>query len=206
MEELNLQSILLPGIEDKRPLVISGPCSAETEEQVLTTAKGLAAIGIRIFRAGIWKPRTKPGGFEGVGTIGLPWLKRVKEETGMYVATEVATRDHVFEALKAGVDVLWVGARTAVNPFAMQDVADALRGVDIPVLVKNPIWSSGSAPSNAFTEQVSTVSERYIAGSVRSTRRCIVTSRSGILLSSCVAVCQTCPSFATPAISAVNAN
>ena len=139
MEELNLQSILLPGIEDKRPLVISGPCSAETEEQVLTTAKGLAAIGIRIFRADIWKPRTKPGGFEGVGTIGLPWLKRVKEETGMYVATEVATRDHVFEALKAGVDVLWVGARTAVNPFAMQDVADALRGVDIPVLVKNPV-------------------------------------------------------------------
>lgn len=139
MEELNLQSILLPGIEDKRPLVISGPCSAETEEQVLTTAKGLAAIGIRIFRAGIWKPRTKPGGFEGVGTIGLPWLKRVKEETGMYVATEVATRDHVFETLKAGVDVLWVGARTAVNPFAMQDVADALRGVDIPVLVKNPV-------------------------------------------------------------------
>ena len=139
MEELNLQSILLPGIEDKRPLVISGPCSAETEEQVLTTAKGLAAIGIRIFRAGIWKPRTKPGGFEGVGTIGLPWLKRVKEETGMYVATEVATRDHVFEALKAGVDVLWVGARTAVNPFAMQDVADSLRGVDIPVLVKNPV-------------------------------------------------------------------
>ncbi|BAR51735.1 putative 3-deoxy-7-phosphoheptulonate synthase [Tannerella forsythia KS16] len=139
MEELNLQSILLPGIEDKRPLVISGPCSAETEEQVLTTAKGLAAIGIRIFRAGIWKPRTKPGGFEGVGTIGLPWLKRVKEETDMYVATEVATRDHVFEALKAGVDVLWVGARTAVNPFAMQDVADALRGVDIPVLVKNPV-------------------------------------------------------------------
>ena len=139
MEELNLQSILLPGIEDKRPLVISGPCSAETEAQVLTTAKGLAAIGIRIFRAGIWKPRTKPGGFEGVGTIGLPWLKRVKEETGMYVATEVATRDHVFEALKAGVDVLWVGARTAVNPFAMQDVADALRGVDIPVLVKNPV-------------------------------------------------------------------
>jgi len=139
MEELNLQSILLPGIEDKRPLVISGPCSAETEEQVLTTAKGLAAIGIRIFRAGIWKPRTKPGGFEGVGTIGLPWLKRVKEETGMYVATEVATRDHVFETLKAGVDVLWVGARTAVNPFAMQDVADALRGVDIPVLVKNRV-------------------------------------------------------------------
>ena len=139
MEQLELQSILLPGIEDKRPLVISGPCSAETEEQVLTTAKGLAAIGIRIFRAGIWKPRTKPGGFEGVGTIGLQWLKKVKEETGMYVATEVATRDHVFEALKAGVDVLWIGARTAVNPFAMQDVADALRGVDIPVLVKNPV-------------------------------------------------------------------
>lgn len=138
-ENLDLQSILLPGIEEKRPLVIAGPCSAETEEQVMTTAAALAAMGVKIFRAGIWKPRTRPGGFEGVGAPGLKWLKRVKEETGMYVATEVATRDHVFEALKAGVDVLWIGARTAVNPFAMQDVADALSGVDIPVLIKNPV-------------------------------------------------------------------
>lgn len=139
METLELKSVLLKGMDDRRPLVVSGPCSAETEEQVMTTAKGLARVGIKIFRAGIWKPRTKPGGFEGVGAPGLQWLKRVKEETGMYVATEVATREHVFESLEAGVDVLWVGARTAVNPFAMQDVADALRGVDIPIFVKNPV-------------------------------------------------------------------
>ena len=139
MEKLDLRSILLPGIEDKRPLVIAGPCSAETEEQVLSTAKSIVSKGIKIFRAGIWKPRTKPGGFEGVGAIGLQWLKRAKEETGLYVATEVATRDHVFEALKAGIDVLWIGARTVVNPFAVQEIADALRGVDIPVLIKNPV-------------------------------------------------------------------
>ncbi|MDR2916101.1 MAG: bifunctional 3-deoxy-7-phosphoheptulonate synthase/chorismate mutase type II [Tannerella sp.] len=139
MEKMDLQSILLPGIDDKRPLVIAGPCSAETEEQVLSTAKALASKEIKIFRAGIWKPRTKPGGFEGVGSVGLKWLKRVKEETGMYVATEVATRDHVFEALKAGIDILWIGARTVANPFAVQEIADALHGVDIPVLIKNPV-------------------------------------------------------------------
>ena len=139
MEHLELEPIVLPGMDNKRPLVISGPCSAETEEQVLQTARRLSAIGVKLFRAGIWKPRTKPGGFEGVGTVGLPWLKRVKEETGMYIATEVATKDHVFESLKAGVDMLWIGARTSVNPFAMQEVADALKGVDIPVLVKNPV-------------------------------------------------------------------
>ena len=137
--EMKFESILLPGIDPKRPIVIAGPCSAETEEQVLETAKGLAARGVKIFRAGIWKPRTKPGGFEGIGAIGLPWLKRVKQETGMYVTTEVANRDHVFEALKAGVDMLWIGARTTVNPFAVQEIADALKGVDIPVLVKNPV-------------------------------------------------------------------
>ena len=137
--ELELESILLPGIENKRPLVIAGPCSAETEDQVLETAKELAAQGIKIFRAGIWKPRTKPGGFEGVGSIGLPWLKRVKEETGMYVSTEVANQYHVFEALKYGVDILWIGARTAANPFSMQEIADALKGVDIPILIKNPV-------------------------------------------------------------------
>ena len=130
---MNLEPITLPGIENKRPLVIAGPCSAETEDQVLETAKELAAQGIKIFRAGIWKPRTKPGGFEGVGSIGLPWLKRVKEETGMYVSTEVANQYHVFEALKYGVDILWIGARTAANPFSMQEIADALKGVDMHV-------------------------------------------------------------------------
>ena len=136
---MNLEPITLPGIENKRPLVIAGPCSAETEDQVLETAKELAAQGIKIFRAGIWNPRTKPGGFEGVGSIGLPWLKRVKEETGMYVSTEVANQYHVFEALKYGVDILWIGARTAANPFSMQEIADALKGVDIPILIKNPV-------------------------------------------------------------------
>ena len=137
--ELQLESILLPGIEEKRPLVIAGPCSAETEEQVMDTAKQLSAKGMKIFRAGIWKPRTKPGGFEGIGVEGLSWLKEVKKETGMYVSTEVATAKHVYECLKAGIDILWVGARTTANPFAVQEIADALKGVDIPVLVKNPV-------------------------------------------------------------------
>ncbi|MGM9829357.1 MAG: chorismate mutase [Muribaculaceae bacterium] len=135
----NLQSILLPGVSPNRPLVIAGPCSAETPEQVLSTAKQLAENGVKIFRAGIWKPRTKPGGFEGVGVIGLEWLKEVKKETGMYVATEVANRDHVQAALAAGVDILWIGARTSANPFAMQEISDSLKGVDVPVLVKNPV-------------------------------------------------------------------
>lgn len=136
---MELESILLPGISTKRPLVIAGPCSAETEEQVLETAHSLAARGNKIFRAGIWKPRTKPGGFEGVGSIGLEWLQKARAETGMYVATEVATAKHTEEALKAGIDILWVGARTTANPFAVQEIADALKGVDIPVLVKNPV-------------------------------------------------------------------
>ena len=135
----DIQPITLPGIDPRRPLVIAGPCSAETEEQVLAAARALAAQEVKIFRAGIWKPRTKPGGFEGVGVEGLRWLQRVKAETGMYVSTEVATERHVFEALKAGVDLLWIGARTAANPFAMQEIADALRGTDVPVLVKNPV-------------------------------------------------------------------
>lgn len=135
----DLQSILLPGIDSKRPIIIAGPCSAETEEQVMTTAKSLAERGIKIFRAGIWKPRTKPGGFEGIGVEGLAWLKRVKEETGIYTATEVATERHVFEALKHGIDILWIGARTTANPFAVQEIANALKGVDIPVLIKNPV-------------------------------------------------------------------
>ncbi len=124
------------------PIVIAGPCSAETEEQVMETATQLAANGIKIFRAGIWKPRTKPGGFEGVGIDGLKWLSRVKAERGMKIATEVATRYHVEEAMKAGVDVLWIGARTSANPFAMQEIADAIKefGPDkVAVLVKNPV-------------------------------------------------------------------
>ncbi len=136
---MKLESILLPGIDAKRPLVIAGPCSAETEEQVMTIAKQLAANGVKIMRAGIWKPRTKPGGFEGIGAEGLAWLKKVKQETGMYVATEVATQKHVYEALKYGMDMLWIGARTTANPFAVQEIAEALQGVDIPVLVKNPV-------------------------------------------------------------------
>lgn len=137
--ELDLEPLKLPGIEPKRPIVIAGPCSAETEEQVMETATQLAKKGIKIFRAGIWKPRTKPGGFEGVGTVGLPWLQRVQKELGMLTATEVATPRHVEAALEAGVDILWVGARTVANPFAMQELADSLRGVDVPVLVKNPV-------------------------------------------------------------------
>lgn len=136
---MKLDSILLPGVDAKRPMVIAGPCSAETEEQVMSTAKALSANGIKILRAGIWKPRTKPGGFEGVGSEGLAWLKKVKQETGMYVSTEVATQKHVYEALKFGVDLLWIGARTTANPFAVQEIAEALQGVDIPVLVKNPV-------------------------------------------------------------------
>ncbi len=138
----DLQPITFEGVDPERPLVIAGPCSAETEEQVLCTANELAANGIRIFRAGIWKPRTKPGGFEGVGAPGLEWLKKVKETTGMYTATEVATRQHVNDALAAGVDILWIGARTSANPFAMQEIADTLQEsgrTDVTVLVKNPV-------------------------------------------------------------------
>lgn len=137
--ELELEPLRLPGVEAKRPIVIAGPCSAETEEQVVDTATQLAAKGIRIFRAGIWKPRTKPGGFEGVGAVGLPWLQRVQKELGMLVSTEVATPRHVEAALEAGVDILWIGARTVANPFAMQELADSLRGADVPVLVNNPV-------------------------------------------------------------------
>lgn len=135
----DIKPIKFYGVDSKRPVVIAGPCSAETEEQVMETAKDLAKNGVRIFRAGIWKPRTKPGGFEGVGSVGLTWLQEVKKETGMLVATEVANKQHVEEALNAGVDVLWIGARTSANPFAMQEIADSLVGADVPVLVKNPV-------------------------------------------------------------------
>ena len=136
---MDLATVILPGTAPVRPIVIAGPCSAETEEQVLDAAKGIAAQGIKFFRAGIWKPRTKPGGFEGIGTPGFNWLKRVQQETGMSVAIEVANKEHVLEALQAGIDIFWLGARTSVNPFAVQEIADTLHGVDIPVFVKNPI-------------------------------------------------------------------
>ena len=136
-----LEPIYIEGITDTRPIIIAGPCSAETEEQVIDTARKLADAGVKIFRAGIWKPRTKPGGFEGIGARGFPWLKRVKKETGMLTATEVANRSHVIEALDADTDILWIGTRTSANPFAIQEIADALEayGRDVPILVKNPV-------------------------------------------------------------------
>ena len=136
--ELDLLPLGLPS-DFERPIVIAGPCSAETEEQVMTTARQLAGKGCHMFRAGVWKPRTKPGGFEGNGEKALPWMKQVKDETGMLTATEVATPEHVELALKYDIDILWVGARTSANPFAMQSLADSLKGVDVPVLVKNPV-------------------------------------------------------------------
>lgn len=122
------------------PLVIAGPCSAESVEQMLTTAHALKNIpAVKIFRAGIWKPRTRPNNFEGLGEIALPWLAEVKKQTGLLTATEVATAKHVELCLKHGVDILWIGARTTANPFSVQEIADALKGVDIPVMIKNPI-------------------------------------------------------------------
>lgn len=132
-------------ILEKKPLVLAGPCSAESEAQIMQTARELSAMGIKIFRAGIWKPRTKPGGFEGVGSQALEWLRKVKAETGMLVATEVANARHVREALASDVDVLWIGARTTANPFAVQEIADELakypqeKRDSIAVLVKNPV-------------------------------------------------------------------
>lgn len=139
--EQTIESVsTIEALLQKRPLIISGPCSAETEEQVVNTATRLAATGkVDILRAGIWKPRTRPGSFEGIGTKGLPWLQAAKKASGLPVAVEVATAKQVEDALHFGVDVLWIGARTTVNPFSVQDVADALRGVDVPVLIKNPI-------------------------------------------------------------------
>jgi chorismate mutase len=131
------------GIEQvwaKRPLIISGPCSAETEEQVLQTATRLAKTGkVDVLRAGIWKPRTRPGSFEGIGTKGLPWLQQARKLTGLPAAVEVATGKQVEDALHFDIDILWIGARTTVNPFSVQEVADALRGANVPVLIKNPI-------------------------------------------------------------------
>lgn len=137
---LDLRLLALPGVDaSARPVVAAGPCSAETETQVMETASALTEAGVKIFRAGIWKPRTKPGCFEGVGEKGLPWMRRVKDELGMSIATEVASPAHARAALEMGMDVLWVGARTVVNPFAVQDLAEAIGGWDVPVLVKNPV-------------------------------------------------------------------
>lgn len=124
---------------EPRPCVIAGPCSAESEEQIMETARQLRAFGINVFRAGIWKPRTHPGSFEGIGAPGLKWMQRAKKELGLKIATEVASEKHVFECLKYGVDLVWLGARTTANPFLVQEIADALKDVDIPVLVKNPV-------------------------------------------------------------------
>lgn len=140
MEQVIEKATTVDTLLQKRPLVISGPCSAETEEQVVQTATRLAATGkVDILRAGIWKPRTRPGSFEGIGTKGLPWLQQARKVSGLPVAIEVATGKQVEDALHFDVDVLWIGARTTVNPFSVQEVADALRGVDVPVLIKNPI-------------------------------------------------------------------
>ncbi|KQS35768.1 chorismate mutase [Pedobacter sp. Leaf194] len=137
---LNIQPLNTWLNVNNEPLIISGPCSAETEEQLLTTAHLLAATGkVSVLRAGIWKPRTRPGEFEGIGSIGLEWLKRAKAETGLPTAVEVANAKHVEEALAAGVDILWIGARSTVNPFTVQEIADALKGHDVPVLIKNPV-------------------------------------------------------------------
>lgn len=137
----NFEPILSNNKTTELPLIIAGPCSAESESQVLQIAGELKANGINIFRAGIWKPRTKPGGFEGVGSIGLDWLRKVKQQYGMYVSTEVANKNHVIEAVSSGVDILWIGARTCANPFAMQEIADTLEmlSIDIPILIKNPV-------------------------------------------------------------------
>lgn len=140
MEQAIEQKTNVDALLQKRPLIISGPCSAETEEQVIQTATRLAATGkVDILRAGIWKPRTRPGSFEGIGTKGLPWLQQARKASGLPVAVEVATGKQVEDALHFDVDVLWIGARTTVNPFSVQEVADALKGVDVPVLIKNPI-------------------------------------------------------------------
>ena len=135
----DLQPIFPAEWSYERPLVVAGPCSAETEAQTLDTAHALARIGVRLFRAGLWKPRTKPGCFEGVGEKGIAWLRRISEETGMLTATEVATPEHVEAVLKGGIDLVWIGARTTANPFAVQELAESLRGTDLPILVKNPV-------------------------------------------------------------------
>jgi len=135
-----MQQKNIADVWNKRPIIISGPCSAETEEQVLQTAQQLSTINsVDIFRAGIWKPRTRPGQFEGVGSTALEWLAKVKEYTGLLTTTEVATAKHIDDVLKNNIDIIWIGARTTANPFSVQEIADAIKGVNIPVMIKNPI-------------------------------------------------------------------
>jgi chorismate mutase len=126
-------------IEQSRPFLIAGPCSAESPDQLMFLAEQLKAVGTKVLRAGIWKPRTRPGSFEGLGEIALPWLIDAGRKFDLPVAVEIANREHVEKALEAGVDVLWIGARTTVNPFAVQEIADVLKGVEIPVMIKNPV-------------------------------------------------------------------
>ncbi len=139
MKSLNIDSLETWGIKTDGKLIIAGPCSAESQEQVLQTAIGIAKCNVHVLRAGIWKPRTRPNSFEGVGAVGLSWLKEAGKAANMPVTVEVANSDHIKEALKHKVDILWIGARTTVNPFMVQAIADSLRGVDIPILIKNPV-------------------------------------------------------------------
>lgn len=207
--ELNLTPLQLTEHDDKRPIVIAGPCSAETEEQVMNTALQLAKKGVKLFRAGIWKPRTKPGGFEGVGEPGLAWMQEVQKETGMKVCTEVATHAHVEACLKAGVDLLWIGARTVANPFAMQEIADSLKGVDIPVLVKNPVnpdlelWIGGLERINqAGITRLGVIHRGFSTYEKSST----ATYPCGTFLLNCAVAALACLSLATPATLVVSAN
>ncbi|RYX92660.1 hypothetical protein EON78_06415, partial [bacterium] len=137
--DLQLKEPFARDIKNGKPFIISGPCSAETEEQVHETVQRLAKQNVDAIRAGIWKPRTRPNSFEGIGSQGLRWLKDACKEVGLPAAVEVANEKHVYECLKFGIDILWIGARTTVNPFAVQEIADALQGADIPVMIKNPI-------------------------------------------------------------------
>lgn len=204
--ELDLEPLNLPSDNGgERPLVIAGPCSAETEEQVMTTARELAAKGCHMFRAGVWKPRTKPGGFEGNGEKALPWLQEVKKETGMLIATEVATPEHVELCQKYGVDILWIGARTAANPFAMQDLADSLKGYEGPVLIKNPVnpdlelWIGGMQRINqAGVKRLGAIHRGFSSYDKKIYRNL----RCGRFLSSSIAVFLIFLSSATPVISA----
>lgn len=140
MKKLNIVPLYEWGMfTEPKPSVVAGPCSAESEEQVMETAKGLKELGINVLRAGIWKPRTHPGCFEGIGPEGLKWMQKARNEYGLKIATEVASEKHVAECMKHGIDLVWIGARTTANPFLVQEIADALKGTDIPVLVKNPV-------------------------------------------------------------------
>ncbi len=159
---MELSNFITSQANSSFPFLIAGPCAAESEEQVMRTSRQLVSIGCKIFRAGAWKPRTRPNCFEGYGEKALLWLRRVKEETGMLVATEVATPHHVELALNSGIDVLWIGARTSANPFAIQSIADSLRGIDVPVMVKNPINPDIDLWIGAF-ERLNQVGIRRIA-------------------------------------------